>query len=78
MNAACLPINNARFSGSCEPKFLDLAHFPVVFMRQQLICATVNTERFLVWLERMKTIDVVGRSIAYAGLQLPLSTLLYD
>ncbi|MFT5657498.1 MAG: glutathione S-transferase [Gammaproteobacteria bacterium] len=73
INAAFLPIRHTRFFGDSGPNIADFAHFPVIFMRQQLICSTADTEHILAWLERMKSIHAVSRSIAYAGLQLPLN-----
>lgn len=72
IGAAFRPLREDAFFGGASPNIADFAHFPVIFMREELIGTVQDCAHLLDWLDRMKSIEAVANATSYSGIQLPL------
>ncbi len=72
IGAAFRPLRDDAYFGGASPNIADFAHFPVIFMREDLLGSIQDFAHIIDWLNRMKSIDAVSTATSYAGIQLPL------
>lgn len=72
IGAAFHPLQDTAYFGGASPNIADFAHFPVIFMREELLRNGHDFAHVIEWLDRMKSIEAISTATSYSGIQLPL------